>query len=160
MTKEEIHRCFVEQLAGELESITEAAKKNIATVSNEEHKAESKYDTFSLETSYLARGQAMRVEALRDALERLQVLPLKKLAADDPIQLSALVRMEANDGEKRTLFFGPSGAGEEIEADGETILIVTSAGPLGKAVLGKRAGESFRIRLGPLEQEFTIKSVE
>lgn len=160
MTKKEIHQRFIDQLAEELDSIRTAAKKSIATAKDKAHQAESKYDTFSLESSYLARGQAKRVEELTDALDRLQMLPLKELDETSPIQLSALVRLEANDGDKRTLFFGPAGSGEEINVDGEEIIIVTSSSPLGKAVLGKKVGDTFDIKMGIDAQTFTVVSVE
>ena len=160
MTKRDIHQRFVDQLTKELESITAAAKKTIATATNEEHQAKSKYETFSLESSYLARGQAKRVEELTDALERLRMLPLKKLNDTSPIQLSALVRLEANAGERRTLFFGPAAGGEEIVVDGEEMIIVTSQSPLGQAVLGKTVGDTFDMKMGIDTQTFTVVSVE
>ncbi len=160
MTKREILQCFVDQLAEELETITAAAKGSFDTATHEEHHAEGKYDTFSLETSYLARGQAKRVEALTDGLERLQQLPLKVFTKTSPIVLGALVRMEAADGECRAVLLGPSAGGEEIQVDGEDIIIVTSASPLGKSILGKRVGDSFEIKIGYLAQQFTITSVE
>ena len=160
MTKEDIHRRFLEQLSEELESIRAAAKKAFDTATSGEHRAESKYDTFSLESSYLARGQAKRVDELSDALERLQMLPLVALGDAAPIQLGALVRLEANDGEKRTLFFGPAAGGEEITVDGEEVTIVTSSSPLGQAVLGKKVGDSFEIKMGIDAQTFTVRSVD
>lgn len=160
MTKKEIHQQFVDRLTKELEGITAAAKVSFDTATSEAHHAESKYDTFSLETSYLARGQAKRVEELRFALERLQMLPLKTLDKTTPVQLSALIRLESRDGEKRVLFFGSAAGGEKINVDGEEIIIVTSQSPLGRAVLGKKVGETFDIRIADSTQTFTVSSVE
>ncbi|MBT3193105.1 MAG: transcription elongation factor GreAB [Verrucomicrobia bacterium] len=160
MTKDEIHQRFVDQLALELETITTAAQASFDTATDEEHHAEGKYDTFSLEASYLARGQAKRVEELRTAVERMQQLPLRAFTDGDPIVLGALVRMRAENGETRTVFLGPSAGGEELEIEGESIVIVTSRSPLGSSILGKTLGESFGIKLGPIAQTFTITSVE
>lgn len=160
MKKIDIHKHFIDQLTEELDSITAAAKKSIATAASDSHRAESKYDTFSLESSYLARGQAKRVEELTHALESLQMLPMKKLNDTTPIQLSALVRIEASDGEKRILFFGPAAGGEAIIVDGEEIIIVTSSSPLGQAVVGKSVGDTFDIKMGIDVQTFTVVSVE
>jgi len=159
MTKQDIHQQFIRQLENELDAITSAAKSSFSTATSEAHHAEGKYDTFSLETSYLARGQARRVEELRQALERLQQLPLRGLAGADPVQLSALVRLQGANGEKRVLFFGSAGGGERIQVNGEDIVIVTSQSPLGRAVLGKTAGEQFTISLAGSIQVFTIMSV-
>ena len=160
MNKEDIHQRFVDLLSEELETLTSAAKESFATATNEAHHAEGKYDTFSLESSYLARGQAKRVQALSDARERLQVLPLKPLDASSPIQLGALVRLEAKDGETRRVFFGPAGGGEEVTVDGETVIMITSSAPLGKAILGKSVGHSFDIKMGVDVQTFTVVSVQ
>jgi len=160
MTKEEIHRHFINQMAHELGALTAAAKNSASMATNEAHRAESKYDTFSLESSYLARGQAMRIEELTHALQRLQALPLKELGGTSPIQLGALVRLQSGEGKKRALFFGPAAGGEQIVADGEEILIVTALSPLGRAVLGKTAGDTFDITIGASTHTFTVVSVE
>ena len=160
MTKEDIHRRLIDQLIKEWESITAAAKNSITTATNEAHRAESKYDTFSLESSYLARGQAKRVEELKYALERLQMLQLRQLHDTSPVQLGALVRLVSSDGEKRTLFFGPAAGGEQISADGEEIVIVTAVSPLGRALLGKMAGDTFDIKIGNSTQTLRVVSVE
>jgi len=160
MNKQDIHKQFIRQLETELETITSATKSSIATATSEAHQAEGKYDTFSLETSYLARGQAQRVADLRQALERLQQMPVKPLEKNAPVQLSALVRLTAEDGEKRVLFFGSAGGGERIQMNGEDIVIVTAQSPIGRAVLGKKAGESFTLNLGGNNQTFIVTSVE
>lgn len=160
MTKKSIHRRFIEQLTAELESITAVAKKTFATATSEEHKADNKYDTFKLEASFLSRGLARRVEELTQALDSLQMLPLKALPKTSPIQLGALVHLRATDGETRVLLVGSAAGGETIHANGEEIVIVTSRSPLGQAVLGKTSGDVFDIKIGPAAQTFVVSSVE
>jgi len=159
MTKLDIHRRFLAQLSTELESITASARSSFATATSSEHNAENKYDTFKLESSFLARGQAKRVKELTDAVESLQMLPLKELHANSPIQLSALVQVEADDGQTRTLFFCAAAGGETIVVDGEEITIVTSRSPLGQAVLGKTTGDTFEMKFGPDTETFKVLSV-
>lgn len=159
MTKKSIHRRFIEQLTTELQSITAVAKKTFATATSEEHKADNKYDTFKLEASFLSRGLARRVEELTQALDSLQMLPLKALSKTSPIQLGALVHLRAHDGETRVLLVGSAAGGETISVDGEEIVIVTSHSPLGQAVLGKTTGDVFDIKIGPATQTFVVMSV-
>ncbi|MEM7393149.1 MAG: transcription elongation factor GreAB [Verrucomicrobiota bacterium] len=159
MDKKKIHQQFIARLQEDVDGITDAAKKSFAMATDNEHKAESKYDTFSLEASYLARGQAQRVEELKASLERFEVLPLKEFEAGDPILLSALVHLAADDGDDRYLFFGPSSGGLEIETEGKTVMVVTKQSPLGQAILGKCEGESFEIKMGPFPESFKIVSV-
>ncbi len=154
-----IHRLFVESLAAELAAITAAAQSTIATATDKEHQARSKYETFSLESSYLARGQAKRVDELSEALERLKVLPLQPLDASTPIKLGALVRLVDADGVGRSLLLVPAGGGAEITVGGESIVLVTPSSPLGKAVLGRRVGELVELRMGDSLTPFTIDTV-
>ena len=160
MTKKVIHQRFIDHLTAELESITAVAKKTFATATSEEHRAEHKYDTFKLESSFLARGQAKRVEALASALDSLQMLPLKKLNSASPIQLGALVRLESGDGEMRVLYFGFAAGGETAVVGGVEITMITSRSPLGMAMLGKVVGDSFEINRGSAVQTFVVRSVE
>lgn len=159
MTKKDIHKRFIDQIAAELESITTAAKSSFDVATNDEHRAESKYDTFKLESSFLARGQAKRVEELAHALDSLQMLPLKALRGKSPVQLGALVRLKAADGETRTLLFGSAAGGETIVVDGGEITVVTSGSPLGQAVLGKRVGDTVDIKIGPASHTYQVESV-
>ncbi len=159
MTKHEIHQQFIRKLTEELATITAAARASISTATDEAHHAEGKYDTFSLETSYLARGQARRVEELRHALDRLTQMPVKALGESDPIQLSALVHVRSEKGEDRLLYLGSAGGGESMQGDVGEIVIVTSQSPLGRALLGKKTGDSFTIQLAGAEQLLTIKAV-
>jgi transcription elongation GreA/GreB family factor len=160
MTKQELHQEFIIKLQAELDAITAAAKGTISTATSDAHHAEGKYDTFSLESSYLARGQAKRVEELRLAVERLEMLPLKSFDATKPIVLSAWVKLSAGNGETRSIFLGPAAGGESVMDGTERVMMLTSQSPLGQCLLGKHQGESFNIKLGPLEQTFTITSVE
>ena len=159
LSKKDIHRRFMNQITTELETITAAAKQSFATATNEEHHAEHRYDTFKLESSFLARGQAKRVEELTSALESLQMLPLKALRDTSPIQLGALILLKAEDGKTRALFFGSAAGGETITVDGEEITIVTSGSPLGQAVLGKTVGDTFDLKIGSATHTFTVLSV-
>ncbi|MEI6167820.1 MAG: GreA/GreB family elongation factor [bacterium] len=160
MTKTDIHQRFIARLTTELESITAVARKTFATATSDEHRAEHKYDTFKLESSFLARGQAKRVEELADALESLQLLPMKEMDHTTPIQLSALVRLKASDGGSRVLFVCAAAGGETIVADGEEITIVTSRSPLGQAVLGKKTGDTFVMKIGSTKHTYKVVSVE
>lgn len=160
MTKEAIHRRFIDQLTSEADALKAAAKNSISMATSEAHRAESKYDTFSLESSYLARGQAIRLEELTHALERLRALPLKALAGTAPIQLSALVRLRSGEGKTQTLFVGPAAGGEHLTADGEEVTLITARSPLGQALLGKTAGATFTFKAGRVTQTLTVLSVE
>jgi transcription elongation GreA/GreB family factor len=88
------------------------------------------------------------------------MLPLNELHDTSPIQLGALVRLKARDGETRVLLFGYAAGGETIRVDGEEIIIVTSRSPLGQGVLGKTVGDTFDIKIGRDTHTYTVVSVE
>lgn len=92
----------------------------------------------------IARGQALRSERARaelDALDNFAPAPLERSAR---IQVGALVEVEGDDT-GRTLFLAPAGAGLELSGPGGDgfFSVVTPASPMGKALLGKRVGDSF-----------------
>jgi len=159
MTKKDIHRRLIEQVQKELDAITVSAKKSFAAATSDEHRAESKYDTFKLESSFLSRGLAKRVEELTIALTSLQALPLVKLGAKSPVQPSALVRLRDGDGKTLALFLGSDAGGETIRVNGEEISVVSAGSPLGQAVLDKHVGDTFAIKIGKFAHTFTVLSV-
>ncbi len=158
-TKRAIHQRFIEQLTKELSAVTASAKSSFAAATDDAHRAEHKYDTFKLEESFLARGQAKRVGELTAALESLQALPLGDLPQGSPVQYGALIRLVAGDGSISTLLFGSAAGGETIEVDGEAITVVTPQSPLGQALAGKQAGEPLELKTGRAIQTFKVESI-
>ena len=158
-TKSEIHQKFVEKLEGELASITQAAKNTYATATDEEHQAEHKYDTFSLESSYLARGQAKRVDELTLAVDSLRTLSLSEYGDETPVDLGALVDVSDATGNMRHLFLCPAGGGEQLETDVGTVTMVTPDAPIGKILLGRKKGDRVILDLGREKQELTLINV-
>jgi transcription elongation GreA/GreB family factor len=108
---------------------------------HEEAKPENDKDTRALEQSYLARGQAARIDELRASIAGVTALALRDFE-DRPVALGALVVLEA-DGEEWTLLVAPGGGGARL-ADGR-VQVVTPQSPLGHALLGKQAGDQVEI---------------
>jgi transcription elongation GreA/GreB family factor len=160
LSKREIHRRFIDQLTTELAAITASAKASFASATDDENRAEHKYDTFKLEESFLARGQAKRVKELADALESLQMLPLDDLPEGSPVQYGALIRLAAKTGTITTLLFGSAAGGETLAVDGEEITVVTAQSPLGQALSGRTAGDTVEVQIGRDRQTFAIVSIQ
>ena len=70
MNKTDVHRLLLGKLEVDLDVLQRAAQTAYEAATHEENVAENKYDTLGLEASYLATGQARRVEAIRPALKR------------------------------------------------------------------------------------------
>lgn len=150
-----LHQLIIERLAADLAVFTVAARTAHEAAIHEENVPDNKYDTLSLEASYVAQGQANRAQELKRALHAYQALTLQKFEPDQAIRLTALVTLEAEDGETRLLFIGPQEGGLKLQVDGEEVLVITAVSPLGHDLLGKCAGD--RVNLG--QRDFEIVEV-
>lgn len=145
-------------LAAQIEAMRTSAEEARRAATHEEARAENDKDTRGLEQSYLARGQAMRVEELEEAATRLRFLALRRFGEDDPIDLGALVTLAVDDDEA-TYFVVPAAGGVRVAIDGVEVQLVTPAAPLGRALVERRAGDDFVLRIGGREREYEVLSV-
>jgi hypothetical protein len=74
MNKQTVHQLILDKLRVDLDIAERAAQTAYETATHEENIAENKYDTLGLEASYLAAGQAKRVEEIRQSLALCQNL--------------------------------------------------------------------------------------
>jgi transcription elongation GreA/GreB family factor len=130
-------------LAADLETLERAHRATTEGATHEEAKPENDKDTRALEQSYLARGQAARIEALRAGIAGVTAMPVKDFEAR-PAAVGALVTVD-EDGEESTLLLAPAGGGARLA--GGTVQVVTPPSPLGRAVLGKQAGDDVELVL-------------
>ncbi len=108
----------------------------------------------------IAKGQGQRSVAAREALDALDTFRVRPLRRNEPISLGAVVEVE--DGEcGRTLFLAPVGAGEELTGpDGDGFFqVITPASPFGRALIGKKVGDTVIIPARDEETEWTITYV-
>ncbi|KAB2637825.1 MAG: transcription elongation factor GreAB [Verrucomicrobia bacterium] len=129
------------ELRTQLERLAKAAMDAHAAATDPGSKAEGKYDTRSLEASYLAAGQARQVDELAASLrifESLTTLP--EFAMDDAIEAGALVEVELR-GETSHLLLVPAAGGLIIEEQGLEITLLSPASALYRNLLGMVAGE-------------------
>ncbi|MBA3539444.1 MAG: GreA/GreB family elongation factor [Deltaproteobacteria bacterium] len=85
-----------------------------------------------------------------------------RLAEKAPIAVGAIVEIEDEDsGEGRTFFLAPVGAGMQLTGPGGDGLlsVVTPASPVGRAVLGRRAGEVIDVTVDGELREWQISFV-
>lgn len=123
-----------------LERLRASAAEAHAAATDPDSKAESKYDTRSLEASYLAAGQARNVEELAQALERLERLEAKDFEITDPVACGALVETD-RDGVPAWYLLLPAGGGHELEFEGRSITLLAPDSRLYQALDGKTMGE-------------------
>jgi len=159
MDKAALRWAILTQLEAELATLTAAAHDAHAEATDEENRAEDKYDMRSQSAAYLAAGQAKLATELTEAIGAYQMLALPAFGPDDAIATGALVTLEVQ-GKRVVYFLGPQRGGLELILAGETVLVATAASPLGRQLAGRRQGESVILpgRGGPALQ--TITAVE
>lgn len=158
MNKRAILNKITAKLVDELAIYLRAAKFSRAEATHESNKAENKYDTRGLEASYLARGQCKQAAELEAAITEFEKLGVRKFAAGDAIAVGALVEL-AQSGETFFYFLGPRAGGTEVIHDKKEILVITPQSPLGKQLVGHKAGERLPLDFGGKGQEARIVSV-
>ncbi|HEY4248998.1 MAG TPA: GreA/GreB family elongation factor [Lacunisphaera sp.] len=146
------------RLQSELDMLTQAALSTHAEATDEENKAEDKYDTRGLEASYLAIGQSKAAEEAAQAVAQFSALPARDFRSSEPISLGALVALEAN-GRSTHYFMGPRAGGTEIEEQGGVIMVITPQSPLGRQLMGRREGDTLELTLGGKRSQQIIASV-
>lgn len=144
VNKASVVQQIIARLDAELLRYAKAAQVAHAEATDEQSRAENKYDTRGLEASYLAHGQSRQVVETDGAREQYASLPLRVFEPTEPVGVGALIRLEGG-GESLWYFLGPAAGGVEVECDGEEVLVVTPLSPLGRSLVGKRQGEQIQL---------------
>ena len=151
MDKSALSRSIIAQLEAELALQTEAALGSRDEATNEESRAEDKYDMRSQSAAYLAAGQARLASEIADALTAWKALPARTFGPGAAIASGALVTLESK-GRTTSYLMGPHSGGREARDGESAAMVVTAASRLGRQLLGRRAGDLVHLadRLGPV----------
>lgn len=152
-SKKALHAELMEVLHDSLRTLKAAHAATIAGATHEEAKPENDKDTRALEQSYLARGQAMRVEALQAGVAAAAIM---NLAPTEVARVGALLDAEDEDGEAVTYLLAPEGGGTKLKGG---VQVVTPASPLGAALVGKRAGDEVELKVAGKTRVLSVVKV-
>jgi transcription elongation GreA/GreB family factor len=158
MNKTQLLRQIVARLSENLGILEKAARASHAEATHESSKAENKYDTRGLEAAYLAGGQARQAKEILDSIKMYESLVAKDFAADEPIDLTALVELDSS-GSRSWYFIGPKSGGLEVELQGKEITVITPQSPLGQNMMQKTAGQRWATKAGGSTLKYQIVSV-
>ncbi len=158
MNKHALIGKIIVKLAAELELYAKAARAARAEATDEQSKAENKYDTRGLEASYLACGQSRQVAEIERSMREFESLRVREFGPDDPIDLGALVELERK-GERSYYFLGPRAGGMEVRHDKREVLVITPQSPLGQQLVGKKQGERLQIEIAGSRNDYRMLSV-
>lgn len=158
LNKHLIVKAIVTALEAELATTLRSARAAHAEATDEQSKAESKYDTRGLEASYLAEAQARQASEIERAIQQFQSLAPGDFGADDPIDLGAVVEVEQA-GKTTAYFIGPRAGGVEITHCGREIIVITPNSPIGQLLVGQKTGAHLRLTARGGSKEYRIASV-
>ena len=134
------------RVAADLDAAITSQRDAQAGATHEEARPEGDKDTRATEASYVARGLAQRVADLQEAASLLANMLVRRFGEDDVVAVSAVVTCEDENGAECLYFIAPAGGGIKLAVGGQTLGVITPASPLGRVMLGKRAGDDVELR--------------
>ncbi|MEC8189897.1 MAG: hypothetical protein VX033_01780 [Verrucomicrobiota bacterium] len=156
MNKAMFYELFLESLRKELLLSIEASQDAADYATNDESRADSKWDTQGLEASYLAAGQAGMAKKWAVAIEELQSERELLLAGKERVELGALFECAFGDGSEYFYFAGVAG-GHEVRVESKTVTIVSPQSPLVHCLLGLRVGDDFVLPNAKLSRLLSVQ---
>jgi transcription elongation GreA/GreB family factor len=151
-----------DRVAHRAEADAREAARSLATESEKKEDGRAAIEFGSLATGQAAR--ARRVQEELKALADFQQSGLPRFARKAPVGLGALVDVSSEDEDgftERTFFVLPAGAGTELTGPGGDgfLSVITPASPVGRALMGRRAGDTFDVTLAGEVREWTVLEV-
>lgn len=138
--KDQILEAIRDSLRARLERLLKAAREAHEAATDPGSRAESKYDTRTLEASYLASGQARQVEDLSHAVRMFERLRLPDFAGLGAVGPGALVQLRI-EGEDKWFLLVPAAGGLEVSLQERMITLLSPESPLYQQLLGLAVGE-------------------
>jgi len=149
--KETVIKAFVEKFESELSALILSAKTAHAAATHEESRAEDRHDTFAIEASYLAAGQAARVAELQKTLQEFNGFL-------GHLKSAKLISYQCDQGIFHALF-AHLGGGTKIHIDSDCFQVLSVKSSLGEELMHSNAGESVVFEHRGVEKEYRIIAV-
>lgn len=164
---------FIEQLVDQLrQSVSVArraeadAREAAATLSTESEKKED--GRAAIEFGGMAAGQAARGRKIQEELEALTAFGsggVPDYNRRTPVGLGAMIDVASEDDDhgrrERTFLLLPVGAGTELTGPGGDgfLSVITPASPVGRALLGKKVGDTVDVQIRGEWHEWSLVDV-
>lgn len=158
MQVEQVLEAIVQKLEQDLQTQIKAAQDAHDAATHSESVAETKWDTFGLESSYLAQGQQKRVEETAATLQAFREITPSKTDEREFIELNTLVSVE-NEGLCLHFFVAVTGGGVKVTVDGKMVTVITPKTPIGQKLLNKEAGDWVEIPSKGVITEYEIVQI-
>lgn len=157
--KKEILDELIHKMKSELSTLESASKSSRDFATDQEFKAESKYDTRALEASYLASAEAKRVEDLKLEIQMLEEVDLDLASKSKEVCIGSLVQLKYLEHEK-SYFLIPTSGGTLLSINKTPVLVVSVFSPLGSGLLGLKVGEEFEVETPKENRIYQVISFE
>lgn len=157
MNKSDLRQTILDVLEQKLKVAHRSMKRAIESATDEETIPEHKYDTLALEASYLAHGQAMRVQESEKEIRLFRDLVLPD--APEKVVLGSLVTLLDCDEQQQLFFAAPCEGGLKVSFADQTVTLVTFESPLGKALKGMQVGDEVRYQAGVNTYYYEIETI-
>jgi transcription elongation GreA/GreB family factor len=132
----------IKALEREIEIGSKASRDAFEAATDEDAYSDGKYDTRSLEASYLAGGQAQIVKELGDALQGFSLLRAEHFIQPPSKQVGLGSLIEISQKESSTWYIlGPGSGGIDVDVDGDSVTVLTVHSPFGQSVASKMEGD-------------------
>ena len=149
---------IVARLEAELALQTEAAHASRTEATDVDSRAEGKFDMRGQSAAYLAEGQARLAVEIGEAIAAYRTLPLRAFGPGEAAAVGALVTLEGR-GTSALYFLGPARGGLDLEVGGAAVTVITAASSLGRALLGRKAGDIIELPGRPSPSRNSVVSV-
>lgn len=159
MDKRALLQRVLDDIESEIATLLAAAKATHEGATHEESRPENEKDTRALEASYLARGQAKRVEEMQETHTRLRFVEVRDFTDDDAVGVTALVTVEDEQEQEHTYFLVPVGGGRSLDTDEGEIIVLTTGSPLGRALIGAQIDDEVVVKIGKRKRELLVVSL-
>jgi hypothetical protein len=148
---------LIEQLRINLAVQVKAAKDAHLAATHSESVAESKYDTFGLESSYLAQGQQKRVEEVSLALKYFEQLRVDDSSIAEFVACPCIITLNCD---QQWLYFmlAENAGGLKVTIAQNDVRVITPASPIGQYLHDKMVGDDVDIRTNG--KQLTLKIVD
>ena len=159
MNKQLVYERVLQSLEDACAAAIGAARQAHDTATDKESVAENKYDTFGLEASYLAHGQAKRVAEYEAGLNAFKSLGVVNFNNHSSIALGALIQLEDDTGIEQYVFLGPMAGGLKFSVDNKEITLITTSSPLGERLLDRYLGDEIEVKLSGQNRTYEIIAI-
>ena len=158
---DELKRVYQERIASAARAEATAAEGAEQIRSDSTRSEDAKAAAMEGRLSSGHRRRRKQAVAEMETLLEFSEKGLRRFKPTDRVNIGAIVDVRIEDEvgeEERTLFFLPVGAGEELSGPGGDgfVVVVTPKSPVGSALMGARAEDSFEIVIDGRDREWTV----